>query len=180
MEALSTERSALMGCLDEVLDQLDRCHEIYLAGSERIRRSLAFSLFRCIYIDEEGVVGSDLASPYAELLELVGIDLASEVGPGRNREPVSHNRRGDLERPIGHLRFDNPNRSLRCAKAGSSNNDLLIGEGRFELPASTSRTWRANQTALLPGGVARRLYNGETTLPNVDPLPFCRAGVQPS
>ena len=27
----------------------------------------------------------------------------------------------------------------------------LVGEGRFELPASTSRTWRANQAALLPG-----------------------------
>ncbi|CCM62239.1 hypothetical protein BN381_100126 [Candidatus Microthrix parvicella RN1] len=42
-----------------------------------------------------------------------------------------------------------------CEPQGSPAGDSLkldaVGEGRFELPASTSRTWRANQAALLPG-----------------------------
>ena len=38
-----------------------------------------------------------------------------------------------------------------------SNKTSLVGKGGFEPPASTSRTWRANQAALLP---VRSLYEG--------------------
>src|SRR4051794_32778785 len=45
----------------------------------------------------------------------------------------------------------------RPALAGTMTRGFAVGVGRFELPASTSRTWRANQAALHPVGATGNL-----------------------
>ena len=81
--SLTMEFAAMSRTVDQALARVRRCDEVYRTGSSRVRRELTFALFHRIYITEEGVVGSELAVPYAQLL---APDLHQQIE--REREAI--------------------------------------------------------------------------------------------
>ena len=68
ISSLSLEFAAMQHTLDEALTRVERCDEVYRAGSQQIRRELCFALFERIFIDDTGVSASNLSTPYAHIL----------------------------------------------------------------------------------------------------------------
>ena len=67
--ALNMETAAMERTLDLALQRVERCDEVYMAGGPQVRRELCFGLFTRIYVSTEGVVGADLATPFAQILD---------------------------------------------------------------------------------------------------------------
>lgn len=67
--AVSLEKGAMERSLELALERVTRCDEAYADGSDRVRRELCFTVFDRIFVDEGGVAGSNLAGPFAQLLD---------------------------------------------------------------------------------------------------------------
>jgi len=163
LAALTMEFEAIQRTLDAALARVDRCDEVYVAGSPQVRRELCFGLFNRLYLTIDGVVGADLASPFAEILDP---ELEAQVEAGR--AAIEDGRLGDLlgasgkvapangdhgpwraasmiERPQGLLSWEN--KEPRPKEAGVSNVNLLVGEGGLEPPRPFGH-WNLNPARL--------------------------------
>lgn len=143
--------------LDEALARVERCDEVYRAGSEQIRRELCFALFDRIFLDIEGVSGSNLATPYAHILspdraERLAVErqaietgsygtLLDAAGPHDQGDDIDEELRelltpafAEIERPNGPLPAETKNpASLRSRGV---NLTTLVGLRGFESPTS--------------------------------------------
>ena len=141
LRSVTTEQAALEANLESALGRVERCDEIYQAGDHRVRRELCFALFRSIFVDEQGVVGSDLAGPFTQLLDpglpkIIQQQIAgilAETKPGSENGGtataelgVQRLRRRPLERPWGPLFFEQKNPEPDGLVQGS-NESLLVG-----------------------------------------------------
>ncbi len=120
--ALAMERDTMQWMLDAALDKVRRCDEVYFAGSPQLRRELCFALFTRIYVSQEGVVGADLATPYAQIL---APDLEAQIQT--QRESISAGRLGEASPP----RRTSPTRPPRALWNGRA----VPSTGKQESPA---------------------------------------------
>lgn len=139
LELIGGDHEAL---LDKATEMLRVFPEVYRLVSEHLRRQMNRVLFEALYVQGDEIVGARL-TPIASVLFHDDLkrtwghvptppDHDPKPGRGRSDEDQEHS----TSDPLSGDR--------------SSSIPTLVGMGRFELPASTSRTWRANQAALHP------------------------------
>ena len=157
--SLTTEHEAMGRALDDVLARVEHCDLAYLAGSPQVRRELCFAIFRRIYIEDEGVAGSDLNVPFAHVLDPdLSVRIRAEgeaLRSGRFTDLLLTTHQGDetdtqaptgfcadhIERPRGRLPWERKNHVPDSGRG--SKLSLLVGVAGFEPTTSSSRTKRA-------------------------------------
>ena len=147
--ALSMEARAMEHTLEEALSRIERCDEVYRTGSTKVRRELCFALFNRIYLCEEGVVSSELATPYAQILdpdlpERLEADKAV-IAEGRLRDLLTGDA-GEAPEVEDDERPDHGGRGVSDSSWGSNLN-LLVGEGGLEPPRPFGH-WNLNPARL--------------------------------
>ena len=134
---VDTELQAGSDVVNAVLGVLDRPDELYRRLTDGGRRTLNQTIFEKLYVDSGTVVDDDLREPF---VELVSIRRQAAVGGSHNQ---IRNANGDRD---GRRSYTKP----QAFQVVGSSKESMVGVGRFELPASTSRTWRATKLRYTP------------------------------
>ena len=169
--------------LDRAIDKITNLHVTYRISDDEGRRKINQGFFEKLFIVEDGVSGSDLAAPYAQLLDA---DLegriraeqqlsAEELFKTDDTTNVEYEAREETdnevaarllsqidwhpwERPHGPMPVDKKNPAAYERRRGS-NLTLLAEGGGFEPPGPVKAHWfsRPTQSSALPS-FRQRLY----------------------
>jgi site-specific DNA recombinase len=145
LEGVESQIGAGADLLEAALALLERPDELYRRSTDAGRRQINQALFEKLHIFRDEVINAALRFPAADLVEA---HQRFPTGPSKVTEMKKPGEiRRDLNRASPQSRGD---LLLQAMQAGSSSKSYLVGVRGFEPPASTSRTWRANQAALHP------------------------------
>lgn len=145
MNDVGEEIETGVALLEAALSLLERPDELYLRATDSGRKRINQAMFEKVYLYRRSVTATKLKFPMNELVE------AASAFPSHALSDVQKRKK-----PGGVL--TNANRAsttervslVQVLEDGGSSKALLVGVGRFELPASTSRTWRATKLRYTP------------------------------
>ena len=175
MKTCTAEFDEMDAALDQALALLNNIAMAYSLEADDGRRTFNQALFDKLFLVDEGIVGSDLAAPFHQLLDsniterieseqsgaggfdqeqaMVAVDY-ERAAPTEDQDIASllasinwHR----SERPQGPLPVDRRNPSAYCRRRGS-NLSLLAERGGFEPPGPAKAQWfsRPSHSSALP------------------------------
>ncbi len=143
--AAATEELQIGGeLLTAAIDFLERADELYLRSTDRGRKVINDAIFEKIYVYRDDVVGSEMRFPVGQL-----VSAAEQVHRQSDRPPESK-KPGPAQESDDRDPATDVDSLVQVLQDEGSSKATMVGVRGFEPPASTSRTWRANQAALHP------------------------------
>ena len=141
LEGADDRLAAGASAIKAALAVMEEPDELFRRSTVAGRRQIVQGLYEKIYIYNGEVTQAVSRSPFNDLIEGAALTQLS-------RDPTQ----GSVVKLSGYKRERTSPGALfaRVAQADGSSKASLVGVRGFEPPASTSRTWRANQAALHP------------------------------
>ncbi len=131
--------------LEAVLALLGQADEMYLRATDSGRKRINQAMFEKIYIHRREVTDAELKFPMNEIIE-----ASSAFRTFERRSPQKRKKPGGVRSNSNRASTTERVSLVQVLEDGGSSKALLVGVGRFELPASTSRTWRATKLRYPP------------------------------
>ena len=135
MNDVGEEIETGVALLEAALSLLERPDELYLRATDSGRKRINQAMFEKVYLHRRSVTATKLKFPMNELVEAASAFPSDPPsGMEKRKKPgevlTNSNRASTTERVS----------LVQVLQDGGSSKALLVGVGRFELPASTSRT----------------------------------------
>ncbi len=137
LASINSDLEVGAGIANFALDLLAQPDQLYRRLTDAARRELNQAVFNKLYVYRHSVVEDDIREPFRQIIHM-------------ERQTRDQQVTCELDRPKNSPEMNNRPGSWEDRLAGCLSKTSMVGVRRFELPASTSRTWRANQAALHP------------------------------